>query len=74
MGRLFALVWQNSSPPRVKPGAIVKIHYMSGNQAKIVEGILMKAHHYIQAISPNMTDLQYSTTTGLFIFVRDKSE
>lgn len=74
MGRLFALVWQNSSPPRVKPGAIVKIHYMSGNQAKIVEGILMKAHHYIQAVSPNMTDLQYSTTTGLFIFVRDKSE
>jgi hypothetical protein len=72
-GKLIALVWQNSQAELVKPGTIVRVHYTEGHTSRqaMIEGIVVKAHHYIHATSDSVVSTQYTTVTGLFIFVRD---
>lgn len=71
-GKLIALVWQNSQTELVKPGSVVRVHYTDSNvsQQVMLEGIVVKAHHYIHATSASVVSEQYSTVSGLFVFVR----
>lgn len=71
-GKLIGLVWHNSQADLVKPGSVVRVHYTDANvnQQVMLEGIVIKAHHYIHATSASVVSTQYSSVSALFVFVR----
>lgn len=71
-GKLIGLVWHNSQADLVKPGSVVRVHYTDShvNQQVMLEGIVIKAHHYIHATSASVASTQYSCVSALFVFVR----
>ena len=71
-GKLIGLVWHNSQADLVKPGSVVRVHYTDShvNQQVMLEGIVIKAHHYIHATSASVVSTQYATVSALFVFVR----
>lgn len=71
-GKLIGLVWHNSNADLVKPGSVVRVHYTDShvNQQVMLEGIVIKAHHYIHATSASVVSTQYSCVSALFVFVR----
>lgn len=71
-GKLIGLVWHNSQADLVKPGSVVRVHYTDShvNQQVMLEGIVIKAHHYIHATSASVVSTQYSSVSALFVFVR----
>lgn len=71
-GKLIGLVWHNSQADLVKPGSVVRVHYTDSNvnQQVMLEGIVIKAHHYIHATSGSVVSTQYSSVSALFVFVR----
>lgn len=72
VGKLYSVVWNNSNPDLIKPGSIMRIHYTGENNEQLMlEGVLLKAHHYTQATGQGMTSTSYETTTGLFIFCKE---
>ena len=72
LGNVVSVIWQNSAPDLLKPGMIVRIHYIENDMDKMVEGVLMKCHHFIQHASNHMTSNYYTSTSGLFIYVKDR--
>lgn len=71
-GKLIGLVWHNSQADLVKPGSVVRVHYTDANvnQQVMLEGVVIKAHHYIHATSASVVSTQYSSVSALFVFVR----
>lgn len=71
-GKLIGLVWHNSQADLVKPGSVVRVHYTDSNvnQQVMLEGVVIKAHHYIHATSASVVSTQYSSVSALFVFVR----
>lgn len=71
-GKLIGLVWHNSQADLVKPGSVVRVHYTDANvnQQVMLEGVVIKAHHYIHATSASIVSTQYSSVSALFVFVR----
>lgn len=71
-GKLIGLVWHNSQADLVKPGSVVRVHYTDSNvnQQVMLEGVVIKAHHYIHATSGSVVSTQYSSVSALFVFVR----
>lgn len=71
-GKLIGLVWHNSNADLVKPGSVVRVHYTDSNvnQQVMLEGVVIKAHHYIHATSGSVVSTQYSSVSALFVFVR----
>ena len=71
-GKLIGLVWHNSQADLVKPGSVVRVHYTDANvnQQVMLEGVVIKAHHYIHATSGSVVSTQYSSVSALFVFVR----
>lgn len=71
-GKLIGLVWYNSQADLVKPGSVVRVHYTDANvnQQVMLEGVVIKAHHYIHATSASVVSTQYSSVSALFVFVR----
>lgn len=71
-GKLIGLVWHNSNADIVKPGSVVRVHYTDSNvnQQVMLEGVVIKAHHYIHATSGSVVSTQYSSVSALFVFVR----
>lgn len=71
-GKLIGLVWHNSQADLVKPGSVVRVHYTDANvnQQVMLEGIVIKAHHYVHATSASVVSTQYSSVSALFVFVR----
>lgn len=71
-GKLIGLVWHNSQADLVKPGSVVRVHYTDANvnQQVMLEGIVIKVHHYIHATSASVVSTQYSSVSALFVFVR----
>ena len=71
-GKLIGLVWHNSNADLVKPGSVVRVHYTDSNvnQQVMLEGVVIKAHHYIHATSASVVSTQYSSVSALFVFVR----
>lgn len=71
-GKLIGLVWHNSQADLVKPGSVVRVHYTDSNvnQQVMLEGVVIKAHHYIHAASASVVSTQYSCVSALFVFVR----
>ena len=71
-GKLIGLVWHNSQADLVKPGSVVRVHYTDSNvnQQVMLEGVVIKAHHYIHATSASVVSTQYSCVSALFVFVR----
>lgn len=72
VGKLIGLVWHNSQADLVKPGSVVRVHYTDANvnQQVMLEGVVIKAHHYIHATSASVVSNQYSSVSALFVFVR----
>lgn len=69
LGKMFGITWQNSNPDLVKPGSLVRVHYaVSSTEQAMVEGVVLKAHHYSHALNNNMKGEDYATVTGLFIY------
>nr|DAJ64660.1 MAG TPA: hypothetical protein [Caudoviricetes sp.] len=71
-GKLIGLVWHNSQADLVKPGSVVRVHYTdsSVNQQVMLEGVVIKAHHYTHATSDSVVSTQYTTVSALFVFIR----
>lgn len=69
LGKLYGIVWRNSNPDLIKPGMIVRLHYLTKDgKQEIIEGILMKAHHYTHSTSPGLNSSTFDCVTGLFIY------
>lgn len=72
IGKVYAIVWQNSHPELIKPGSIVRLHYVAkNNKQEVIEGVVMKTHHFIQAVSPGLNSTAYDCTTGIFIYSKE---
>lgn len=74
-GNYFSFVWYNSKPEYMRPGSIVRVHYLGRNRVqRMFEGVLMKAHHYSQSTKEGVVNSFYRTTTGFFIFSKENIE
>ena len=71
-GKLIGLVWHNSQADLVKPGSVDRVHYTDSHvkQQVMLEGVVIKAHHYIHATSASVVSTQYSCVSALFVFIR----
>ena len=68
----FSLEWQNSVPRLIKPGAIVRVHYLSErNKVRVIEGVIAKAHHYNHSTREGMFNNGYRTVSALYIITKE---
>ena len=67
-GANISLVWENSLPSIITPGAMVRIMYINNNSVNIINGVILKAHHYVSMKEKGVVSTRYVTRTALFIF------
>lgn len=75
LGKLYAVSWHNANPDIIKPGMTVRLHTLDETATEVVvEGILLKAHHYISMNTEGVNSLSYSVVSGLFVFCKDEEK
>ena len=67
-GAVITLVWENSLPSLITPGAMVKIMYINNDKINTVNGIILKAHHFVSMREIGVVSTRYITKSALFIF------
>lgn len=73
MGTMYAVTWQHSNYQIIKPGCIVRIHYTGeNNEQKIMQGVVLRIHHFVQAMTNNIGDKNFNCTSVLTIFCKEK--
>jgi len=70
-GGTISLVWENSLPSLIVPGAMVRIMYLTDTGIKTIEGIILKCHHFVAMKEKGLAGSRYVTRSALFIFCKN---
>lgn len=70
-GGTLNLVWENSLPSLIEPGTMVQVMYLTDTKVKIINGIILKCHHYVAMKEKGISSTRYITRTAMFIFCKD---
>ena len=68
LGAILSFEWQNSNPSLVYPGMLIKLLYLDKDDIKQLEGVLLKAHHFVQLRGKGLLQTQYNTQSVLYVF------
>lgn len=69
-GSFLSFVWENSNPTIIFPGMPVKILYLEGEDINEVDGVLLKAHHYVQTKGEGMMSGRHISRSVISVFVK----
>jgi len=69
-GVMISLSWENSDMSLIYPGMPVKFRFLKDDVLKEVEGVILKAHHYVQMVGDGLLNNRYISTTNFAIFVK----
>lgn len=69
-GVMISLSWENSDTGLIYPGMPVKFRFLKDDVLKEVEGVILKAHDYIQMVGDGLLNNRYISTTNFAIFVK----
>ena len=67
-GAILAFVWENSLPSLITPGAMVKIHYLNNDVINVIEGVILKCHHFTQMKNAGILNSRYVTRSMVSVF------
>ena len=69
-GVVISLVWENSDISTIYPGVPIKFKFLKEEKLKEVDGVVLKAHHYIQMSGKGVLANKHICTTTLALFVK----
>lgn len=69
LGGIFRMNWENSQPSLLFPGMMCKIHYLSNNKVKEIQGVLLGYEAAVLLTDKGITSTRHITSTVLTIFI-----
>ena len=67
-GGVLTLVWENSQPTLITPGAMCKVMYLENDKINTIVGIVLAKHSYVQLKEKGTISGRYVTRTAVHIF------
>ena len=67
-GGVLTLVWENSQPNLITPGAMCRIMYIDNDNINTINGIVLAKHSYVQLKEKGVISGRYVTRTSVHIF------
>lgn len=68
-GANYVFHWDNANPDLLRPGMMVKILYLSGENIEEVTGVLLRTHTLVQLAGANLQSKRHVCTTVCGVFV-----
>lgn len=73
-GMYMSVTWENSRPEHIFPGMPVRFMYLKDHEVVEVDGVIMKAHHYIHDPRPGPVQKQHLCNSALTLFIENPEE
>lgn len=64
------MVWENSNDSLIYPGMPAKIVYENNNEVEEIEGVVLRAQHFITGQGQSMVDSRHITQTVLTLIIK----
>lgn len=74
LGAYITLTWEHSSPDHIYPGMPVRLMYLKEDEIQEVDGVVVKAHHYIHNPTPGPIAGRHISNTALTMFINPVEE
>lgn len=68
-GSLATFVWESSRPEHVYPGMPLRLMYLENNEVRELDGVIVKAHHYIHDPKPGPVAGRFVSNTAISVFL-----
>lgn len=69
-GGFLTLVWEHSQPDLIFPGMPTRLQYLRNDEVDEVDGIVVKAHHFVHDNRPGPIQGRHVCNTALTLFIR----
>lgn len=73
-GSFATFVWENSRPELIFPGMPLRLMYLEDHEVREVDGVVIKAHHFIHDPRTGPEQTRFISNTALSVFLNTVEE